>query len=123
MIRTLDSLGKYQDAVDQHIEIINGFPEDADKLATAIDYAEQHSLIDRLVGYYEKLSKESNKNYRWQLVLGRIYERRGNLAGAGEQYRIAVLNEPQRSELRFMLASVLARQRRYDEAIAILREG
>src|SRR2546425_13144815 len=40
MIRTLDSLGKYQEAVDQHIEIINSFPEDTDKLATAIDYAE-----------------------------------------------------------------------------------
>ncbi|HJZ67024.1 MAG TPA: tetratricopeptide repeat protein [Blastocatellia bacterium] len=123
MIRTLDSLAKYQDAVDQHIEIINAFPEDADKLATAIDYAEQHDLIDRLIGYYEKLSKESSKNYRWQLVLGRIYERKGNLAGAAEQYRIAVLNEPQRSEFRFTLASVLARQRRYDEAIATLREG
>jgi predicted Zn-dependent protease len=123
MIRTLDQLGKYQEAVDQHIEIINNFPEDADKLATAIDYAEQHGLIDRLLGYYEKLSKESNKNYRWQVVLGRIYERRGNLAGAADQYRIAVVNEPQRSDLRFTLASVLARQRRFDEAIAALREG
>jgi predicted Zn-dependent protease len=123
MIRTLDSLGKYQDAVDQHIEVINSFPEDADRLATAIDYAEQHNLIERIVGYYEKLSKESNKNYRWQVVLGRIYERRGNLAGAADQYRIAVLNEPQRTDLRFTLASVLARQRRYDEGIATLREG
>jgi len=123
MIRTLDQLGKYQEAVDQHVEIINSFPEDADKLATAIDYAEQHSLINRLVGYYEKLSKESNKNYRWQVVLGRIYERRGNLPGAAKQYRIAVVNEPQRSDLRFTLASVFARQRRYDEAIAVLREG
>src|SRR5262249_57962419 len=93
MIRTLDTLGKYADALDQHIEIINSFPEDSDRLATAIEYAERHSLIERLVGYYEKLSKESNKNYRWQLVLGRIYERRGNLTGAGEQYRVAVLNE------------------------------
>ncbi|MFY9571933.1 MAG: tetratricopeptide repeat protein, partial [Blastocatellia bacterium] len=123
MIRTLDSLGKHQDALDQHIEIINSFPEDADRLATAMDYAEQHNLIERLTGYYEKLSKESNKNYRWQLVLGRIYERRGNLAGASDQYRIAVLNEPQRSDLRFTLASVLTRQRRYEEAIATLREG
>lgn len=123
MIRTLDSLGKHQDAVDQHIELINSFPEDDDRLAAAIDYAEQHTLIDRLVGYYEKLSRESNKNYRWQVVLGRIYDRRGNLAGAAEQYRIAVLNEPQRSDLRFTLASVLARQRRFDEAIATLREG
>jgi predicted Zn-dependent protease len=123
MIHTLDSLGRYQEAVDQHIEIINSFPEDADRLAAAIDYAEQHNLNERLAGYYEKLSKESNKNYRWQLVLARIYERRGNLAGAAEQYRIAVVNEPQRSDLRFTLASVLARQRRYDEAIATLREG
>jgi len=123
MIQTLDRLGKYQDAVDQHIEIVNNFPEDSDKLATAIDYAEQHNLTERLVSYYEKLSKQANKNYRWQIVLGRIYERRGNLPGAAEQYRIAVLNEPQRSEFRFTLASVLARQRRYDEAIAVLREG
>ncbi|HXF38930.1 MAG TPA: tetratricopeptide repeat protein [Blastocatellia bacterium] len=123
MISTLDALRRYQDAVDQHIEIINSFPEDEGRLAAAIDYAEHHDLTDRLVGYYEKLSRESNKNYRWQIVLGRIYERRGNLAGASEQYRIAVVNEPQRSDLRFTLASVLARQRRYDEAIAVLRQG
>ena len=123
MIRTLDTLGKYPDAVDQHIEIVNSFPEDADRLAAAIEYSEQHNLIERFVGYYEKLSRESNKNYRWQVVLGRIYERRGNLAGAADQYRIAVLNEPQRYDLRFTLASVLARQRRYDEAITVLREG
>ena len=123
MINTLDALGKYQDAVDQHIEIVNTLPEDADRLAAAIDYAERHNLTERIVGYYEKLSKESNKNYRWQVVLGRIYDRRGNLAGAADQYRIAVLNEPQRWDLRFTLASVLARQRRFDEAIAILREG
>lgn len=123
MIRTLASLNKFEEAVDQHIEIINLFPEDADKLATAIDFAEQHNLTARLTAYYEKLSKESYKNYRWQLVLGRIYERGGNLAGASDQYRIAVTNEPQRADLRFNLANVYARQRRYDEAIATLREG
>src|SRR5262249_154229 len=123
MIRTLDSLGKYQDALDQHIEIINSFPEDSDRLSAAIEYAEQHNLIERLTAYYEKLSKESNKNYRWQLVLGRIYDRKGNLAGAAEQYRIAALNEPQRADLRFALASVLSRQGRYDDTIATLRQG
>jgi tetratricopeptide (TPR) repeat protein/lipopolysaccharide biosynthesis regulator YciM len=123
MIKTLDSLGKFQDAVDQYIEIINLYPENNDQLATAIDYAERHSLIDRLTAYYEKLTRESFKNYRWQLVLGCIYERRGNVAGATDQYRAAVANEPQRVDLRFFLASTLARQRRLDEAIAVLREG
>jgi cellulose synthase operon protein C len=123
MIKTLNALGKYQDAVDQHIEIINNFPEDENRLAAAIDYAEKHNLVERLTIYYEKLTKEAFKNYRWQLVLGRMYERFGNIAAASVQYRNAVTNEPQRTDLRFSLASTLARQKRYDEAIAVLRDG
>jgi predicted Zn-dependent protease len=123
MIGTLNGLGKYQEALDQHIEIINYFPEDADRLTTAIVYGERHGLMDRLVGYYEKLTKQSYKNYRFQIVLGRIYERQGNLAAAAEQYRAAVANEPERADIRFTLASALARQGRYDDAIATLREG
>src|SRR4029078_12859912 len=61
--------------------------------------------------------------YRWQVVLGRIYERQGNVSGASDQYRTAVVNEPQRPDLRLSLASTLTRQRRYDDAIATLREG
>src|SRR5262249_54959090 len=77
MIETFDKLQRYEDGVDQHIEIINLFPEDESRLATALDYAEKHNLADRLTSYYEKLTKEAFKNYRWQLVLARIYERRG----------------------------------------------
>ncbi|MEN3336044.1 MAG: hypothetical protein V7641_5409, partial [Blastocatellia bacterium] len=123
LIRTFTALNKYTDAVDQHIEIINLFPEDADRLATAFEYAELHNLLDRLTGYYEKLTKDAYKNYRWQVVLGRIYERRGNLPGATEQYRNAVVNEPERADFRLMLANLLTRQRRYDDAITVLREG
>jgi len=123
MIRTLTNLGKFEEAVDQHIELINVFPEDDDKLANAMDYAAQHNLTPRLTAYYEKLTKDAFKNYRWQVVLGRMYERLGNLAGATDQYRGAVANEPQRPEFRFTLANLLARQRRFDEAIAVLREG
>jgi tetratricopeptide (TPR) repeat protein len=123
MIRTLTGLGKFEDAIDQYVEIINLLPEDANLLAGAIDYAEQHGLADRLAGYYEKLAKDSYKNYRWQLVLGRIYERRGNLAAASDQYRAAIVNEPQRADIRLTLASTFARQRRFDEAIAVLQQG
>ncbi|HUK91839.1 MAG TPA: tetratricopeptide repeat protein, partial [Blastocatellia bacterium] len=123
MIATLTGLGKYQEALDQYIEVINSFPEDSSGLDTALEYADRHNLTPRLVGYYEKLAKDSYKNYRWELVLGRIYEDQGNLPGASEQYRLAIVNEPQRPDLRFSLASTLTRQRRYDEAIAALREG
>ncbi|MGH9826224.1 MAG: tetratricopeptide repeat protein, partial [Blastocatellia bacterium] len=123
MISTLTDQGKYQEAIDQYIEIINSFPEDDDRLNTAIEYAERHNLSDRLVAYYEKLTREAFKNYRWQLVLAHLYESRDNLAGASEQYRLAIVNEPERSDLRFTLASALTRQRRFDEAIATLRDG
>ena len=123
MIQTLTAQGKYQDAVDQYIEIINTYPEDENHLAGAISYAEEHNLTQRLIDYYVKLTAEAYKNYRWQLVLARIYEQQGNLAGAADQYRGAITNEPQRTELRFAYANTLARLRRYDEAIAVLREG
>jgi predicted Zn-dependent protease len=123
LIKAQDALGRYDAAVDQYIETINAYPEDAERLQSGLEYAEQHGLVPRMVAYYEKLSRESYKNYRWQIVLGRIYERLGNLGGAAEQYKIAVVNEPQRPDLRFNLASVLTRQRRYDEAIAVLRDG
>ncbi len=123
MIETFDKLKRYEDGVDQHIEIINLFPENESRLATALDYAEKHNLAPRLTAYYEKLTKEAFKNYRWQLVLARIYERQGNIAGASEQYKNAVANDPSRPEFRRSLASTLARQKRYDEAIAVLRDG
>jgi predicted Zn-dependent protease len=123
LIRTYTSLNKPTDAVDQHIEIINLFPEDEERLATAYEYAEAHNLLDRLTAYYVKLTKDSYKNYRWQLVLGRIYDRQGNLAGATEQFRNTVINEPERADFRLSLANLLTRQRRYDEAITVLRDG
>lgn len=127
MIRTLDHLGRYEEAVDQYIEIVNAFPEDLERLTAALNYAERHNLTQRITRYYERLSQESFKNYRWQLVLGRIYERNGPLEGAAEQYRAALINEPQRNDLRRMLASALShpgnRAPRYAEAIAVLREG
>jgi predicted Zn-dependent protease len=64
MIDTLTGLGKYQEALDQYIEVINSFPDDATGLNTAIEYADTHNLTPRLVGYYEKLTKESFKNYK-----------------------------------------------------------
>ena len=123
MIATLTGLGKYQEALDQYIEIINSFPEDDSTLDTAIEYADRHHLTPRLAGYYEKLAQDSFKNYRWQLVLGRIYESQENLAGAAGQYKLAIVNQPELADLRFGLASILTRLRRYDEAIATLKEG
>jgi predicted Zn-dependent protease len=123
MIATLDGLKRYQDAVDQYIEIINKDPENTVILDAAYEYAARHELLPRLGGYYEKLATESFKDYRWSLVLARILDRSGNVTGAVEAYRRAVANEPQRIDLRGSLADSLVRAGRAEDAVAELRRA
>src|SRR4029078_12842259 len=73
--------------------------------------------------YYEKLAKESYKDYRWSLVLGRLYDRTGNAAGAAEAYRRAVETEPQRVDLRGTLAAAFVRAGRDEDAVTELRRA
>jgi tetratricopeptide (TPR) repeat protein len=123
MIRALDQLGKREEALSEHIQILNLSPEEEARLVAALSYAEQNNLVDKLTSYYEKLSRESYKDYRWQLVLGRIYEWIGNISAARERYRAALALEPQRNDIRKRLALALAREQNYDQALAVLRQG
>lgn len=123
MVAALTRLGRFQEAVDQHIEIVNRDPENEEALDAAFDYASRHDLTQRLVGYYEKLAAESHRDFRWGLVLGRLYDRTGNAAGAAEAYARAVLNEPQRVDIRGSLADALVRAGRDEDAAAELRRA
>ncbi len=123
MIASLTALNRYQEGVDQQIEIVNCDAESVTALDTAYDYAARYDLVPRLVGYYEKLAKDSFKDYRWSLVLGRLYDRTGNAAGAAEAFRRAVTNEPQRTDLRGVLADALVRAGRDEDAVAELRRA
>lgn len=122
-IAALSRLGRHTEAIDQHIEIINRDPEGYAARETAFEYAARHDQSARLVGYYEKLAKESYKDYRWSLVLGHFYELNGNTGGAIEAYQRAVVNEPQRVDFRRMLASAMVRGGRFDDAVVELRRG
>lgn len=122
-IRALSRLGRHTEAIDQHIEIVNRDPETYDSVETAYEYAARHDQVARLVGYYEKLAKDSYKDFRWSLVLGRLYELTGNTNGAVEAFQRTVVNEPQRVDFRRTLATSLGRAGRYDDAVAELRRG
>ncbi len=122
-IAALSRLGRHTEAVDQHIEIINRDPETYDSLETAFEYAARHDQTARLVGYYEKLAKDSYKDYRWSLVLGRLYDLTGNTAGSVEAFRRTVVNEPQRIDFRQSLAAAMVRAGMLDDAVAELRKA
>ncbi|QUV99190.1 tetratricopeptide repeat protein [Chloracidobacterium sp. MS 40/45] len=122
-IGVLTRLGRHQEAVDQHIELINREPEDSSRLQVALRYAEQQNLLERMTRYYTDLAAKADRNYRWNVVLGEIYRFQGNLGGAAEQYAKAIVNEPQRGDFRSALAALYRQAGRYDEALATLKRA
>ncbi|MGQ9897617.1 MAG: tetratricopeptide repeat protein [Acidobacteriota bacterium] len=122
-IEVLTRLGRRQEAIDQHIELINREPEDPSRLQVALRYAEQHNLLERMTRYYTDLAAKANRNYRWNVVLGEIHRFQGNLGSAAEQYAKAIANEPQRGDFRNALAMLYRQAGRYDEALATLKRA
>ncbi len=122
MIAAFTKLKDYQSAVEQHVEIINREPENEALTENAILYVERYGGAETLVGYYEKLSAETFKNYRWNVVLARIYTAHKNTAAAIKNYRAAVVNQPEMPELYAAIADLETQSGNYDEALKNIDE-
>ncbi|MEZ5425173.1 MAG: hypothetical protein R2747_02805 [Pyrinomonadaceae bacterium] len=99
LIDAFTRLKDYDSGVDQYIEIINLQPDDEEYLENAIDFVTRYGGSAKLLDYYQKLAADAYKNYRWYLVLARISEAAGKLNEAAENYRIAIHNQPENTEL------------------------
>jgi tetratricopeptide (TPR) repeat protein len=117
MIDAFTRLKDYQSAIEQHIEIINREPENDELTENALAYAERYGGAETLLNYYLKTSAEAFKNYRWNVVLARIYEARKDWENAAKNYRAAIDNQPEMIELYLALAEVEARRNNFDEAV------
>jgi cellulose synthase operon protein C len=123
MIEAFTRLKDYASAVEQHIEIINRNPDDEEKLDAAINYVKRYGGGDTLLNYYLRTAAQAYKNYRWNVVLARIYEAKGDLANAAKQYRAAIDNQPEMLELYDALAAIHTRERDYDLALTALNKA
>ncbi|HEV2801670.1 MAG TPA: tetratricopeptide repeat protein [Pyrinomonadaceae bacterium] len=123
MIDAFTRLKDYRAAIEQHIEIINREPEDEENVAAAIDYARRHGGADTLLAYYRRTSEEAYKNYRWNVVLARIYDAGNDLPSAAQNYREAIANQPEMVELYDALADVYTRMKNTDAALASLNRA
>ncbi|MCY7375822.1 MAG: hypothetical protein LH472_07600, partial [Pyrinomonadaceae bacterium] len=94
MITAFTRTKDYCSAVEQHIEIINREPENEELTENAVRYVRRYGGADVLLDYYLKLSAEAFKNYRWNVVLARIYEANGDFENAVRNYRTAIVNQP-----------------------------
>ena len=106
--------------MEQHVEIVNRDPDDDEAVEAAISYAKRYGGADELLSYYQKVSNQAYKNYRWQVVLARIYEAKNDLASAARSYKEAIDNQPEMTELHAALAEVCVKAHDYDAALRAL---
>ncbi len=118
LILALTKLGDYAGAVDQYIEIINRYPEDAGLAEEASLYAVSHGLGSRLASYYEATTERSPRDARWFVVLARIDTQIENYPASVAAYSRAIGIRPDRSDLYEARADLLERLMRFDEAAA-----
>jgi cellulose synthase operon protein C len=123
MIEAFTRLKDYQSGAEQHIEIINRDPEDQDNVDAAINYAKRYGGAETLLNYYQRTASQAYKNYRWNVVLARIYEAKGDLGNAALQYRAALDNQPEMLELYDALADINLRAKDYDDAVTALNRA
>lgn len=123
MIEAFTRLKDYASAVEQHIEIVNRDPEDEANVDAAINYVKRYGGADTLLNYYQHTSQQAYKNYRWNVVLARIFEAKGDLTNAARQYHAALDNQPEMLELYEALADVCVRAKDYDGALTSLNKA
>lgn len=118
LIPALTQLKDYTGAVDQYIEVINQFPEDAGLTTEAALYAEQHGLQPRLAAFYSKTVSDSPRDYRWAIVLARLQTQFEDYPAAVASYTKSIGVRPDRVDLYTARADLLERLMRFDEAAA-----
>jgi tetratricopeptide (TPR) repeat protein len=117
LIPALTRLGDYAGAVDQYIEISNRYPEDEGVLREAALYAGDHSLQQKIVGYYTQAAAGSPRDYRWPMVLARLYATFEQFPEAIAAYSRAAQVRPDRVDLYAARAALEERLLRFDDAV------
>ena len=117
MIDAFTRLGDYQSAIEQHIEIINREPENEELTENAVAYVQRYGGAETLLNYYLKISAEAFKNYRWNVVLARIYEAHKDWENAAKNYRAAIDSQPEMVGLYVSLADLETGRNNFDEAV------
>lgn len=117
MIDAFTRTKDFRSAIEQHIETINREPENEELTENAVRYVKRYGGADVLRDYYLKLSAEAFKNYRWNVVLARIYEADGDTPNAVANYEAAAVNQPEMPELYLAIADLETKRGNYDAAL------
>jgi predicted Zn-dependent protease len=118
LIPALTRMKDYPGAVDQYIELINGFPEDGELVTEAALYALRYQRQQQLTDFYSKTIFQSPRDFHWPMVLARIQTSLEDFPGAIDTYQKSLVIRPDRVDLREARAGLEERLMRFDEAAA-----
>ena len=122
LIDIYTSLQESTSALDLFMELLNQQPEDLPLTNRAAALADAFNQGSRLTAFYGRQAARSDKDYRWPLLLARIYRRWGDRDQAAVQYAKAIAIQPNHNDAIREFISLLKALQRYDEAVAWLRK-
>ncbi|HMD48503.1 MAG TPA: hypothetical protein VKG79_05370 [Bryobacteraceae bacterium] len=117
LIPALDRSRDYAGAVDQYIEAIDSYPEDASLTKEAAAYAVAHAQTARLTAFYRKTVSDAPRDYRWPIVLARIETVAEDFPAAIADYDRAIQARPDRADVLQAKAELEERLMRFDDAL------
>ena len=116
LIPALTRMKDYASAVDQYVELIDNFPEDAGLVNEAALYALRYHRQQQVVDFYAKTVAQSPRDYRWPMVLAQLYTSLEEYPEAIESYAKAITVRPDRVDLHLARAGLEERLMRFDDA-------
>lgn len=118
VIPALTRLKQYAGAVDQYIELINNFPEDAGLTTESALYASRYQREQQLADFFAKTVAQSPRDFRWSMVLARIQTSLEAFPEAIGTYAKAIAVRPDRLDLVTARAGLEERLLRFDDGVA-----
>ncbi len=109
LIERATEAGRFRDAVDEWIEIVNRRPDDRGEIAALHAFASEHALVPRVVGYYQKTAQASSRDVRWPIVLAVLADLGGDPKTAAQHLGEALRISPDRKDLHRERAEAFAR--------------
>jgi tetratricopeptide (TPR) repeat protein len=111
-------LGKWDDATDQYIELINAYPGDAGVAQEAALVAGAHGQREKLLGFYRKTVEASPRDARWSILLARLETALEDYPAAIQAYGKAIRVRPEQKDLYESKADLEEHLYKLDDAIA-----
>ena len=121
LIPALTNLGDHTAAIDQYIEIINRFPEDASLVEEAARYARRHDRREQLTSFYVKTTAGSPRDVRHHQTLAWLHTHFEDFPAAIEAYAKAHGVRPDRVSIVEGRAALEERLLRFGGALASYR--